>query len=500
LERRYGRSAIGLLVMAVGAGGPLAVGVIGALPGAARAAGRMGGAWPGLALDLAATLAVGLVPALAAGAVLALASAGHPGNSNIFNALASASLGAAAGVVAAAPGPGLMGPEVAALVFGLATTLAGLASLRREPGKIAPGLAIAVAAGAWLAPRWDRAELTAGTPRWVRHGRDALLSLHASASGGVELRADGGALTGSRRTAAMLGHLGALLPREPWPRVLILGSADPQTLAAIEEHPLIASIEVVDPEPLAVAARRDLDPAAARALADPRVRVIHADPAAFVEATHDPYGLIVWNLAEPWRHGRGALFTTETLRRVGFRLQAQGLAAIVVPNTRVDALDLRALVATITVTFPSVSVWYDGESVESLLVMAAPRPLVIDAPLVARRVDLLRDELAPFGIGNVWDVLALSLSSDRDLRRWIGEVPIGSEDFPQLELGLLAHRSGDDGGAAERVHTLLDGVQHIAPRVDGIDAREVDRGMMRVLRGVPMRAFQAERLANGGAR
>jgi len=110
----------------------------------------------------------------------------------------------------------------------------------------------------------------------------------------------------------------------PWAkRVLVLGGGDGMAVREILKHPQVESVTLVD-----------LDPAMTRlfseaplltelntgALASPKVRVINADAARWLEESHESFDFVVVDFPDPSSYAVGKLYSTGFYRLLGKHL------------------------------------------------------------------------------------------------------------------------------------------------------------------------------------
>jgi len=160
----------------------------------------------------------------------------------------------------------------------------------------------------------------------LRCRRGAAGPVYEIISNGCFLMASSNALS-----ARQLAHLTLepIVGQRSW-RVLIGGLGLGYTLQAALEHPEVASVEVVEIEPLIVAwARTYFGPLNGEALADPRVSVTIADLARFVETASNSYQAILLDIDNGPRwlvfEDNAAVYERPTLERIRALLTPGGV-------------------------------------------------------------------------------------------------------------------------------------------------------------------------------
>jgi len=77
----------------------------------------------------------------------------------------------------------------------------------------------------------------------------------------------------------------------------------------------------------------------------------------------------------------------------------------------------------------------------------------------------IRESLSGIGINDPYDVFALFLSGDKDLRRFLGNAKVNTDERPILEFSLPKSLYRSVNGA-ERVQELLNSAEEILPPVN----------------------------------
>jgi spermidine synthase len=362
------------------------------------------GELPGIGLALALSAATLAPPGLAVGwtftALAAAAARLWEAGEGIARLYIVESLGSLAGGVAVALLAGAwVAPLRLAAAFGVAAAVLALASSRA--GTLARPRLHGVVAAACLALVVVAPALDRSSERARFAGTAPGLPLRAAvdtpyqhlAIGGDDVRHlyASGQYVGSFPDpweAGSLGHLLALLA--PHPRsVLLVGGLERGLVPVLLEHPF-ARIVVLEPDRAAyeflLAWLPETDRAALR---DPRVRVVHDDPRHFVAGRRGgKFDLVLLLGAEPTTLLRARLATVEFLRAVAARLQPEGA---VVMSVRTAPLALAgqtgalagSLVRTLQEAFPVVRA---TPGPDALLVAGRdPAAVTLDPAVLASR-------------------------------------------------------------------------------------------------------------------
>ncbi len=137
--------------------------------------------------------------------------------------------------------------------------------------------------------------------------------------------------------AVTLAHLAMLQHPQP-ERVLLIGGGLRGTLAEIIKHPVL-QVDYVELDPALIrAARPVLASSTERALADPRVRVLHTDGRRHVRTSPGGYDLVIADVPDPLTAVVNRFYTAEFFAQVRQVMTVDGVLAIGASSTA----DLRA--------------------------------------------------------------------------------------------------------------------------------------------------------------
>ncbi|MBL8489471.1 MAG: polyamine aminopropyltransferase, partial [Rhodocyclaceae bacterium] len=118
----------------------------------------------------------------------------------------------------------------------------------------------------------------------------------------------------------------------PWARrVLVLGGGDGLAVREILKHPQVESVTLVDLDPAMTrlfSSAPMLRRLNAEAFASPRVRVVNADAARWLEENEDIFDFVVADFPDPSNYAIGKLYSTGFYRLLARHLSARGRAVI----------------------------------------------------------------------------------------------------------------------------------------------------------------------------
>ncbi|MBI5211696.1 MAG: hypothetical protein HY927_17135 [Elusimicrobia bacterium] len=224
-------------------------------------------------------------------------------------------------------------PALAVLSIGGAVVSALSMRLARPAESIGAGLlCLALAAGSGRLDAWSRPWGLGGL-RLVeqREGRYGYLAL--AAAGATNVLFQNGTASVSFPDPAAEEEVHWPLLAHPKPRsVLALGFGTLPALTEILKHP-VNSVEVVEADAEALdMVRRRLDAGAARAAADPRVRLVVADPREFLRSRPGAYDVVLQLGGDPMNAAGNRFFTREFFAQARSALSADGILAFTLPS------------------------------------------------------------------------------------------------------------------------------------------------------------------------
>jgi spermidine synthase len=471
----------------------------------------------GVALQLPMTIALGAAFPLAIAYVAPdprdaprLAAAVYANNT--LGAIAGALAGSFVLVPAFGLQTSLRRVAVLAIVAGVVVSWRSMASPRsRIPVLASAGAAVAAAI---LLPSWNREHLANGAYRYapalaagdLAIGLEAgdLLYYREGAAGTVSVRqlpgaralAIDGKVDASNAedmlTQKLLAHLPLLLHPRP-ERVLVIGLGSGVTLGSALAHP-IERADVVELSPEVVDASRFFEAENARALQDPRSRLVMGDGRTHLQLTHETYDVIISEPSNPWMAGVAALFTREFFQAARSRLAPGGILCQWAHTYNISEQDLRSIVATFLSTFPEGSAWLVGES-DLLLIGSLTPPAALDRGLgsVWRRQGVGAD-LATVELRDQFSLFTAFVARGSDLQRYAAGAAVQTDDRLQLEFSapraLYGRFERSNVEALARVAAAAQTPAAIAAvRADAGPVEYRHRGMMRLAAAAPSLAY-----------
>ncbi len=274
---------------------------------------------------------------------------------------------------------------------------------------------------------------------------------------------------------SILGHVPLLLHGGKPDDALLVGLGSGITLGAMESYPL-KEIDVVELEPAVVEAARFFNRANNNALDDPRVSLYIADGRSFLLVSKKKYDVIISGVSDPWISGVSNLFTAEYFRGLSDRLKDDGVVGLWFQNYRITPAELKTGINTFASVFPYVSVWFHYTDALDLVVIGSKTPQHLDLAALEQQIQAprVKADLSRIGITNPYGVFDLFLIGNRDLRRYIDDAPINTDERPILEFSLPKHQYMDPLLGLDNIDALLKDAADFVPPVTVAPARRED--------------------------
>ena len=290
---------------------------------------------------------------------------------------------------------------------------------------------------------------------WRREAVQATVSVHERPDktftlnvNGNHQASSGGALPFIHRR---IGNLPMAVHRDPR-HVLVIGLGGGATAGAVSRHSGV-SVDVVElSREVVSAADRFFRPVNGSLLQQPNVRLKVDDGRNYLLLTDARYDIITADVILPIHAGAGNLYSVEYFRLVRRALRSGGLAVQWIAGTEPE---YKLIMRTFMSVFPETTLWVDG----SLMIGGAE-------PLQLRRRELdwklqmpaRREMLNELGITNFEKLLSLYRAGPSELRQYVGEGPLLTDDRPLVEyfLSLPRDRQVDLSGVVGDVWRHVD--------------------------------------------
>jgi len=351
---------------------------------------------------------------------------------------------------------------LSAVYLGAGCLLTAASSGRRSCLRIAViGCALFAAAGLVL-PDLYASVLARRYPRGERlifqeEGVQTTATVHHQPSGHNVLYLDGLHQANDSapmvRVHAEIGHLPIVLHPDPQ-RALVIGLGGGVTAGAVASYPR-TRIDIVELAGSVVSASRYFSQVNGGVLQKPHVRLQIDDGRNHLLLTQRRYDVVTADIIQPIHAGAGNLYSLEyfTLAR---RVMRQDALIVQWIGHRED-LHYKLIMRTFLKAFPHTTLWADGS-----LMVGSLQPLGISRLAYERHVadPGVRFELARVGLDTFDALLRRYTAGPDEMRRFVGDGPILTDDRPLLEY----HRSIRDSGPPVDLSSVRGDVRrHLQP-------------------------------------
>jgi spermidine synthase len=323
----------------------------------------------------------------------------------------------------------------------LASAMAVLAVTKAPRAKVGSALALAAAfaAAAVVTPDPFDAFLAQRYPGqsivWRREAVQATVSVHQERNGAHTLNVSGNHQAGGRSPFVhqRIGNLPMVVHPDAR-HALVIGLGGGATPGALSQHTGV-DVDVVELSPeVAQAAGRFFASISFDVLKKPNVRLHIDDGRNYLLLTDRRYDVITADVILPIHAGSGNLYSAEYFELARRALKPGGIVVQWVAGTEAE---YKTIARTFLSVFPETTLWADGSlllgSVEPLRLRKQDFDWKLEVP--ARR-----EMIAALGVKDFDDLLRLYVAGPAELRDYVGDGPILTDDRPLVEYFLSLPR------------------------------------------------------------
>jgi spermidine synthase len=275
---------------------------------------------------------------------------------------------------------------------------------------------------------------------WQREAVQATVSVHQEPGGTFTLNTSGNHQASTSGATPRVHQRIGNLPMAVHPdakNALVIGLGGGATAGALSEHTGVF-VDVVElSREVTEAADKYFGPINFDVLRKPTVRLHVDDGRNFLLMTSSRYDVITADVILPIHAGSGNLYSAEYFRLARRALKPGGMVVQWVAGT--DA-EYKTIARTFLSVFPETTVWGDGT-----LMLGSVEPLRLrrqdfDWKLQVPKRKEMNERL---GVHNFDELLRLYVAGPEELRRFVGEGPILTDDRPLVEYFLSLPRDRD---------------------------------------------------------
>ncbi|MBI5746465.1 MAG: fused MFS/spermidine synthase [Nitrospirae bacterium] len=275
-------------------------------------------------------------------------------------------------------------------------------------------------------------------PLFYKEGAQATVSVVERPSFGVQphltLAIDGkvDASTGADMSTQVLsGHLPLMLA-ERMDKVLVVGYASGVTVGSVLLYP-VQELVAAEIEPAVIEGSHYFDSYNNRPLEDPRVRLVLDDGRHYLGLTPERFDAVISEPSNPWMSGPSRLFTYEFFELSRKHLNVGGVMAQWIQMYGMSPDMLKAVIRTFHNVFPYMLIFQTAQA--DLLLIGSEKPVRLDLTRLNKAFSEhdIASDLARIGIDTPWDLLGLLRMGEEDLKTFLGEGILNTDDNGLLE-------------------------------------------------------------------
>jgi spermidine synthase len=245
------------------------------------------------------------------------------------------------------------------------------------------------------------------------------------------------------RLQRMLGHLSALLHKDP-KKVLVVACGAGVTAGTFVTNPDVESIVICDIEPLVPKYVAPLFKAqnynvvnyndGPDAPQKPKVTVVTDDGRHYVRTTKEKFDVITSDPIDPWVKGCAAMYTQEYYQMCKDHLNDGGLMTLWIPLYESNIDTVKTVIATFFKVFPDGILWSNdqyGEGYDAVL-FGQKGGTQIDVDKLQQMLDSdeyrqVKQSLSEAGFNSALDLLATYAGQATDLQGWTRDAKINTD-------------------------------------------------------------------------
>jgi spermidine synthase len=307
--------------------------------------------------------------------------------------------------------------------------------------------------GAVLARRYPRGERVL----FHEEGVQTTVTVHEQASGKKAMYLDG--LHQANDSKGMLqlhreiGHLPMVLHPQPL-RALVIGLGGGVTSGAVASHSQ-TRVDIVELADAVVKGSAYFSHVNGGVLQKPNVRLRIDDGRNHLLLSAARYDVVTADIIQPIHAGAGNLYSLEYFRLIRRVLRDRGLVAQWIGHR--EEVHYKLIMRTFLEAYPHATLWADGG-----LMIGSEQPLRISRGAFDRKATdpVTRDVLAFAALGTFEALVRRYTAGPDEMRRFVGDGPVLTDDSPLLEY----HRSIRDSGPPVDLSSLRgDVTRHLNP-------------------------------------
>lgn len=232
-------------------------------------------------------------------------------------------------------------------------------------------------------------------------------------------------------TQVLVGQLPMLLKNSP-EKALVIGLGTGVTLREVVSHPS-AQIDCIEISPEVVRVAPQFSAVNGQAWKHPRTNLVIQDARQWLLTRDKGYDVIISEPSNPWQTGNANLFTSDFYQIAAQRLNPAGVFCQWLPLYDLSSEQLRIAIRTFIRTFPETTSFINGTDF-ILLGSKVPQAFDLKRLKAAMASPQIVGRLAQFEFGSPGSLLASSYFSGRSfLENFSAGAALNTDNHPRLE-------------------------------------------------------------------
>jgi spermidine synthase len=211
-------------------------------------------------------------------------------------------------------------------------------------------------------------------------------------------------------------------------RALVIGVGGGATAGAVAAFDETVTVDVVELSGAVAEAARRFVRINQGLFSRPNAHLRVDDGRNYMLLTSERYDVVTADVILPQHAGAGNLYSVEYYRLMRRVLNNRGIALQWIGSP--TDTEYKLIMRTFTTVFPHTTLWYNGS-----LMVGSSRPLVLDESAFERKLErpATRTALTEVGLGTFTELLARYTAGPAELRTFVGDGTILTDDRPLTE-------------------------------------------------------------------
>ncbi len=233
-------------------------------------------------------------------------------------------------------------------------------------------------------------------------------------------------------TQVLSGYLPMILHPDP-KDVFILGLGSGVTMGACVNYGA-PNVECAEIEEAVIEGAKFFHKENHNVVNNQRDKIITADGRNYLLATPKKYDVISTEPSNPWMAGIANLFSREFYQICARKLKKDGLICQWLQGYSLSPADFQMVIKTFQSVFPYVTIWSTGRTADYLLI-GSFKEINLNLEQIDQKIKRpgIYADLKSVNIENVYSLLSCLVLNSKDVREFVKDGMINSDDLPILE-------------------------------------------------------------------